>query len=305
MKKPLGVSASAGSALLGSLLTLLFFVVLLLTVFLSPRRSPLPPEVKVGLSIGLATFGLLGAWGTVTAIGLFRLRNWARISILIFGILLAFTGLVAAPAIFFVPPPATAPPNYAAIRGVVTGFYGALGLLGAFWLYYFSRRATREAFGGTVECGGRPLSIAIIGWWLLIGGVLSVLMLPLRMPASVFLWIVTGWSAAAWYITFGIVNAYAGYGLLRLNPIARKIAIAVLCLGAANALVFFFLPGSDARFASLMSRLRFGPTSPTPTHLGAFMIVPMALVMAIPLWFLITRRRAFQAPVVSSVPDAG
>lgn len=307
MKKPLGVSASAVCALLGSLLTLLFFVALLLTLFFSPAGRPLPPVARVGILIGLAMFGLFGAWGTTTAIGLFRMRNWARISIIVFGVLLAFTGLVGGPAIFFVPSTTAAPPNYEAIRNVVAGFYAAFGLLGVFWVYYFSRRATREAFGGTAaaESGGRPMSISIIGWWLLIGGVMSVLMSPLRMPASIFLWIVTGWSAAAWYITFGAVNAYAGYGLLRLNSTARKIAIAVLCLGAVNTLVFFLFPGSEERLASMMSRIRFVPDTPTPIHFGAFMIVPVVLGMAIPIWFLITRRRAFHSSELSSVPGAG
>lgn len=307
MKKPLGVSLSAVCALLGSLLTLLFFVAFLLILFLSPAGRPLPPEAKLGMLIGLAMFGLFGSWGTTTAIGLFRMRNWARISIIIYSVLLAFTGLAAGPAIFLVPPPPTAPPNYAAVRGAVAGFYGVLGLLGAFWLYYFSRRATREAFGETAtgESGGRPLSISIIGWLLLIGGVACVLMSPLRMPVSAFIWIVTGWSAAAWYIAFGIIYAYAGYGLLRLNPIARKIAIAVYCLGAINAIVFFVFPGSDARFERLMSRFHFGTGSPPPLHFGAFMIVPLTLGMALPLWFLITRRGAFQAPNGNSLPEPG
>src|SRR4051794_343020 len=145
MKKPVGVSASGVCALLGSLLMLAFFVLLGLVFFVSPARSPLPPEARLGLVLGLAMFGVLGVWGTTTAIGLFRWRNWARVSIIVFSVLLAFAGLIAAPVMLLIPTPASAPPNYGVVRIAVSIFYGALGLLGTFWLYYFSRRATREA----------------------------------------------------------------------------------------------------------------------------------------------------------------
>lgn len=295
MKRPLGVSVSAVCVLLGSLLMLGFLVLLSLVLLLSPGRPPLPPDAKLGMILGLLVFGLLGTWGTTTAIGLFRLRNWGRVSIIVFAALLAFAGLVTTPSILFIPPPPTTPPNYDVVRNIVAIFYAALGVLGAFWVYYFSRSATREAFGGTtvVEGVGRPLSISIIGWWLLVGGALCLLLSPLRIPASVFIWIMTGWTSAAWYAAFGALNTYAGYGLLRLNPTARIIAIAAFCFGAINSLVFFFFPGSDARMASLMSRFHFGSQTPPPTHFPIFMLAPMLLAIAVPLWFLICEKQAF------------
>src|SRR5438067_375924 len=234
-------------------------VVLCLVLLLSPRRGPMPPETKLGMVLGLGIFGFLGAWGTATAIGLLRLRNWGRVSILIFATLLALTGVAAAPAILLIPAPPTAPPNFNAIRAGMAVFYGVLGALGALWLYYFSRRTTCEAFAGvpTSESGGRPLSISIIGWWLLLSGVISVLMSLLRMSVSVFLCIVSGWTAAAWYFILGALHAYIGYGLLRLNAMARVLAISMLCFGVVNGLVFFCFPGSDARLAAFMSQFRF------------------------------------------------
>ena len=295
MRKPVGVGASAIFVLLGSLLMLVFFVLLSLTLLISPGQRPMPPETKLGMVAGLTMFGLLGAWGTTTAIGLFRLRNWARVSILVFAGLLAFIGVVTGPVILLIPPPATVPPNYGIVRIVIAAIYGALGVLGIFWLYYFSRRGTREAFGGTlaVEGGGRPLSISIIGWWLLVTGVVGVLVSPLRMPANIFIWIVTGWMAAAWYIAFGAMWSYVGYGLLRLNPVARKIAVAGLCFGAANSIVFFLSPGRDERFAMFMSRFHFAAQAPLPAHFPAVTLIPAAIGLGLPLWFLIRRRDAF------------
>ena len=110
MKKSFGVTASAIVALLGSLLMLGLCVVLCLVLLLSPGRGPMPPETKLGMVLGLGIFGFLGAWGTATAIGLLRLRNWGRVSILIFATLLALTGVAATPAILLIPAPPTAPP---------------------------------------------------------------------------------------------------------------------------------------------------------------------------------------------------
>lgn len=296
MKKLAGVTISAVFVLLGSVLMLGFFALLCLVLVLSPGSTPLPPGAKLGMALGVGMFGVLAAWGTTTAIGLFRVRNWARISIVVFAALLALTGVAAAPMMLLIPAPPTAPPNFNAVRVGMAVFYAALALLGALWLYYFNRSATRAAFVGeaaAIESGGRPLSISIIGWWLLVSGVLTLLVSPLKFPVSVFVWIVTGWTAAAWYMVFGALYTYIGYGLLRLNPAARVIAIVALCFGVANAVIFFGFPGSEVRLASLMSRFRFASQAP-PTHFPSFMIVPMLVGIGVPLWFLITRKQAFQ-----------
>lgn len=262
------------------------------------QQHPFPREAKLGLMISLAMFGVLGTWGIVTGIGLLRLRNWARISIVVFSVLLALMGLVSMPAILLVPAPPNVPQNFGAVRTAIAIVYGAFGLLGAVWLYYFNRRATREAFGRTAAVeSGRPLSISIIGWWLLIAGLGTMLATPLlQMPGSIFVWVVTGWEAVAWYVAIGALNVYVGYGLLRLNPVARTIAIWALCFGAVNGAVFFAFPGREARITTLMSHSRFGSYAvPPPQFLTmVFMLPVMVISLAVPLWFLITRKPAFE-----------
>lgn len=295
-KKPIGVTASAVLALLGSFLMLGGCVLGAIAFSLSPTRQPIPPEARLGMFIGLGMCLFLGIWGTTTAIGLLRMRNWGRISILIFSALLAFTGFVTAPAILLISPP-NAPENYDFVRRIMAAFYVAIGLLGVLWLYYFNRRATREAFTAGVApvSGGRPLSIAIIGWWFLIVGVLSVLLAPLRMPVTLFLWVPTGWAAAAYYVIFGGIWAYCGYGLLRLNPTARLVAIVLLCFGLVNAAVFSGFPGADTRMTNLVSNYGYGVTlPPTHSHFMQFVLLAGLAVVAVPLWFLIRTKPAFQ-----------
>lgn len=236
-----------------------FFVLMIATVLVGPRQRPFPTEAKLGLMILLVMFGVLGVWGIVTSIGLLRLRNWGRISIVVFSVLLALIGLGAAPFILLMPFPPNVPQTFGTVRIVIAVVYGAFGILGALWLYYFNRSSTRDAFGGTpVPGGGRPLSISIIGWWLLLAGIGTIVCIAFRIPGSLFLWIVTGWSAAVWYFVFGALNAYVGYGLLRLNPIALVIGIWSLCFGAANGIVFFAFPGREARLHNLMAHFPWG-----------------------------------------------
>lgn len=271
----------------------------------SRHQSPFPREAELGLAISVAMFGALGTWGIVTGIGLLRLRNWARISIVVFSVLLALTGLASAPAILLIPAPSNVPQNFGAVRTVIAIVYGAFGLLGAVWLYYFNRRATREAFGGTPSVeSGRPLSISIIGWWWLIAGLGTMAAAPfLQMPGTIFIWVMTGWNAVAWYVAFGAVNVYAGYGLLRLNPIARTIAIWSLCFGVVNGAVFFCFPGREARITRFMSHTLFGSHAVSQPQLPpmAFMMPLMVIVLAVPLWFLLTRKSAFERGTAAPV----
>ncbi len=196
------------------------------------------------------------------------------------------------------PSPPNVPQNFGTVRIIIAIVYGAFGVLGALWLYYFNRRSTRDVFGGTsTPDGGRPLSISIIGWWFLLAGIGTIIAaIPLRMPGSLFLWVVTGWSAAVCYLVFGALSAYVGYGLLRLNPLARVIGSCWLCFGAVNSVVFFAFPGRDARIRNLMAHFSFGsygaPQVQFPPPL--FTIPMMVISLGIPLWFLVTRKTAFE-----------
>lgn len=294
-KKTGGITASAVLALLGSLLTFGFCALMALSFSIAGSRGQLPAAARLGLIVAIGMFAVFGVWGTTTSIGLFRLRNWARISIVVFAVLLAFVGLLAAPFMMLIPPPPNVPPSYNTVRIVIAVFYGLLGLLGVFWVYYFCRRATRDVFGAVTvtQSGGRPLSISIIGWWFLVCGVVSVLFSPLRIPITLFAWIVTGWGAAASYVIFGVLYATCGYGLLKLWPAARQAAIVLLCFGLVNGAVFFALPGGDARMEALMSRYRFGAEAPPMPHFTPLIVIPSAIAVAVPLWFLIRKKSAF------------
>ena len=131
----------------------------------STTNSPFSPQFFKVMMFGAALMYMLpAAWGIATSIGLFRLKEWARISMIVFSVLLilmtAFGGLMA----LVMPMPPT--PNQAdvpnvatAVRIVMAVFAGTLMSVGIWWLVFFTRPNVKEQFvpaqplvmGATVE----------------------------------------------------------------------------------------------------------------------------------------------------------
>jgi hypothetical protein len=147
----------------------------------------------------------------------------------------------------------------------------------------------------------RPLSISIIGWVMVGSGLLSLLMVFLRAPLEFFGVILTGWSAMGGLVVLALTYILAGLGLLHLKPEARIAGIALFALFALNGLVNSFIPGTHAKLLEAMKGMRFSakPASrPAPPPLPfAFKLVPIA-VFAVPVWFLVTREKAFERPQI-------
>jgi hypothetical protein len=312
---------------------------------------PASPEFFRVVRFVVPLFYLLpAAWGITTSIGLFRLRNWARISIIVFAALLAIFGLfglLGAFAMFAMPAPAMPPgarldPNFflMVMRAIMVAFALAQLGIGSWWLVFFNRAKVKEQFapqptafvpypvpGGTppppslypapsaqpaqspaaaswLSMPGRPVSVTIIGWYLLVGALLIPINLVLRTPAFLLVNIVTGWPAVAYFLVVLGIHVYCGLGLLRLQPVARLLGIAYFVFSFLNSAVFFFAPGGMARMARMLEAQQsiFPWMRPMPGgHAYPFDIRPfmmtgavggLALVL-IPLCFLIINNRAF------------
>jgi hypothetical protein len=124
-------------------------------VIAKPAPPTLPFSPAIIVSAEAALFFAVGGWSIMSAIGLLRLKSWARISIMILGGLMAvfgLFGLLAAGFVSFVPlpmPPGQAPPpaQMKAVVGVVMAVF-ALGqtAIGAWWIIFLSRRTVGEQF---------------------------------------------------------------------------------------------------------------------------------------------------------------
>lgn len=266
MKRPAGVVVSAVILTLISLFQLLMAAGMVLSARMEPLArarpgAPVPPPIPGWMPMflyGIAVLFLaVAAWGVATTAGIFRLRPWARYSILIYGGGMALIGFfsllsmivlmivgVAAPTPANTPHPANLKPILEAVFGIIALFYAVVTAIGIWWLVYFNLRRVRTAFAGAgalVE-SRRPFLIAVFAVLLLVGAPACLAMAFVPLPAAFFGLAVHGWPKAAFYILCAGVDAAAGFGLWRMREWARRVALGVAAYGAANSAVYALRP---------------------------------------------------------------
>jgi hypothetical protein len=172
-KRPPGVVVSA--VLLGSIALVLSFTAvgtLLASQLIHTPQLQNGAVVRTVVGIFGLLFAGMAAFEWCVMAGLLRSRNWARISIIILGALLALFSsgmivlwLVLIPAMqnhSHRPLPASAPMMFAA-NGVI---YGLLTALGIWWIVYFNLRPLRAFFTGRGSLPGAALAgAAEAGRW--------------------------------------------------------------------------------------------------------------------------------------------
>jgi hypothetical protein len=318
MKRSAGIIVSAVVAIIGSVAQLALGGLTLVTAFMfranpdiiaqqqSVSQAPFP--ITVILFAESLVFLGLGIFGIVAAIGLLRLKNWARVSFIVFAVILCFlcvSAVIGTSIMMFVLPQAVAQDANvpSGILTAVFGFYFVfalfVGALAVWWLIYFTRRKVKEQFLSPAELAiprRGPLSVTIIAWLLVVGGVLSMLYLPFAIPTVLFGMIVRGWAARIFLLVFGMAGLLAGAGMLRWRPRAHALAMGIYVFGLINLISFFVIPGSFGRmdevFLELAPRALAAPVFPTEM-IFRFGMIAGVIGAVVPLWFLITRRSAF------------
>jgi len=309
MQKWIAIRASAVLALAGSAATLVFSVGMAAAVlFVSPRSAqPAPPAVVRGFGLVMsAVMALASIWGILTAIGVFRRRNWARISMMVVGGLLAFFGGTGALALLLVPFPVPAntavnPHVMSAIHEAIVAFYALVAAVGAWWAILFNRASAKQycAQHGPIAESARPLSIGVIGWYFVVSAAGTALCGVFRIPTMLFSVVVAGWATLAVCTALTAAQLYLGAGLLQLNEKARVWTIAYLLALGASGIVTAVAPGAPARMLTLMADIRAHfhmdayPQMDMPATPAVWIALTSIVYVAVLLWFLVRRRAAF------------
>jgi len=301
-KRSVGVTVTAVVSILGSAL-LLLFVLLLLPAALVRRPQP---GISAYLGTILLIYGLLfsglAAWGITTAVGLFRLRGWARWSTIVFSGLLAMVCASSALMMAIIQLPTsqgTSPGLMAGFKVALACLYAVPALLGAFWLYYFHTAGVRAQFGaGTEGPGGRPLSMWVIGFLLIIGGLFCLGGVFFPFPAMVFGLLLRGWTARLLFLVFAAIECWLGVELLRLRPLSRVLAIGFFGCCVASVLVSVFRPGFSERVSAMLDAMPAGWLGATAGQSAALSSMQPIMLMGglmsiVPIWFLVARRGTF------------
>jgi len=312
MKRSMSVTLVGIVALLGSLGTLVGIFAAAVFTFSSASNPDMSvPGAKAAGLIGLAFLFLLSIWGIAAGIGVFLLKRWARISIIVFGIFVIFVGFFGGVIILIMPLPSSgqnAVGPFMAVKAGIAAFYLLMGAIGLWWVLLFNSRSVKSQFAGDqlVE-DGRPVSISIIAWLFIVGCLFLPLSLVMRWPIAFLGLLLTGWTAAFLFALLTVFQLYVGFGLLRLNPRSRVLAIYYSVWGAVNGILLYALPGREARLAAMMKASSTHSHQPTPsiTTLPYWPIEIMILtIMIIQVYFLITRKPAFYcSPPLAGATD--
>jgi hypothetical protein len=302
MSRPVGITASAIVAILGSIFALLLAVLSVASLFIETPQ-PRPPNSAQFVIAGAAMFAALAGVGIWTSVGLFRLRSWARTSILVFaGFLAAFSILTLVMTTAVPLPPETTAGMEHTVRQVMVVIFGIPLAIAAWWLIQFNRQSTKAAFASpiTEAAPRRPLSITVIAWTLIVGAGSCLLLIPLRMPVFLFGATFNGWTAVVIYIFFGALSLYIGKGLLDLRERARVVAIGWFAFSFVHMSLVTLVPPLRQRMLELQRTLAQNQKNPIPFDLGMFtnvMLAFTAILIASAIWFLIRNRATFARPV--------
>ena len=331
MQRSIGVTLSAVLVFIGCAFTLLFLGVGALVLAL-PRQPNVNLPIMHAVLIFEVLFGVgFSGWGIASGVGLLNLREWARISIIVFSALMLFFSLVPLLIFAFLPipqPPGT-PPNFILFMRVGVGlFYGSFAALGGFWLYFFNRRNVKEQFkraalpspdfvtrsmpaiiqASTDATPHRPVLIVFVAILFLFGSCIFPFIYLLHSPMFFLGVALQGRAAGVCLAVFAVLSLVAGIGLIRLRPWGWGVAIAYQVLGLVNMACLVFIPGvSDRMFEAVMQYESSRGMPAMPMDFAFPMaIMRISLLFGIVfgiaiLWVLFAYRKVFRPSVPAAI----
>ena len=269
------VIVAAVFAIFTGLITLLLMSFSLFGILLGSARgaTPEPPPFVRTATLGFLGFLLcLSAFGIATGIGLILLKNWARISVLIWGGFSVFFGVVGIPIILFMSfPPTPGAPSLPAtsmqmVRLFLAFMYGLPLIVGLWWLILFNRKSVKAQFKGSStgldpsvpqkpRC---PIPVTVLAW-LYISSILNLLFLPFlsfRVPVFLFGRVLPGRVASAVLILSCLAFFVSGLGLLKLKPWSYSLTIGLQVFWLASTAVSVLSPNYNAVMDSFLKEMQ-------------------------------------------------
>jgi len=260
-KAPASVVAAAVVAILSALFLLLsctitFFALAFLK--LPPTAMELPPVLKTMELIIMGFAMCLSVFGIVTAVALIFLRNWARISILIWGGVFTFFAAVGIPFAFllpkFTPPNAPQLPESSEqmVQWILISIYGLPLVIGVWWLILFNRKSIKAQFTAPrsgVEASlpqkpRCPAPITVLAW-VYIATALNVVLLPFfphRIPVFLFGMAIPGKAGLAFLLLSFVIFFVGGVGILQLRRWSYSLMMGLQMFWLVSGVASLFNP---------------------------------------------------------------
>lgn len=333
-QRPVGLILAAIALALITCMGLLSGITMVLVFALihTPETAPFPALKVIGIGMGVVTLLISGfcAW---TVVGLFRVRQWARVSIFILGVLLALFALlgalssvIAALSQSMVPQsgPGLPPGTMKIVLLGTAAFYFCMGLIGVWWLVYFNLRRVKAVFAayGVLRQNGMAPAAPMEGVWVdpsnqkhsaigtlvnclavlyILGAVSGVVCALLHFPVFFLGHIFHGTSAGLLLLAMSAISIAIAIGLIRRMKVAWIGALVFNALGVISELALV-LPANRAAIRSyqqeIVSRMFHAFPMRTDQLMPGQTIVVGAIVGTLMLiaifWLLIRARSLFQ-----------
>jgi len=274
--KPSGPSGSVIAAgvvaILVSLVTILIAVAAIAGLSLMPPASsspPLPQSVKSTAVAMMVFLAGLAIFGIFTSVGVLHLKNWARVSMLIWGaVMAAFSGLALPFAAFMPMPeaPAQSPVALPLVRTLLLIVYGIPFLIGVWWLLLFNQRAIKEQFLAPALGDGQlaapasprcPLPLAILAGFSILSAGFSLLLPFTNFPVNVILFghrFHGAIGVALFYLSAGLLLVGA-IGMLRLKQWSYPLMLGQYFFWMASGTITLVSPSYDRNIHEIISQM--------------------------------------------------
>ena len=267
----------------------------------TPETAQYPAIAAVQVGMG-AIMLLICCFCAFTVVGVFRMKRWGRVCIVIIGGILAlFWAPVAILFVVFafsslIPIPNTSSVSPEAMRYVFLGLGGfslLIALIGVWWLVYFNLRRIRALFatnGGpaqpellsytslpqtqlpqgpaTSQSSTIEILLTCLAVLYLVGAACGIVMALIQFPLFFLGFIFHGVSASIVALAFTIFNLGVGIGILRRTKAAWVAALAFQIVGLVSS-VLMFVPRERTLMADyqleIVQRMFSWSAIPVPT----------------------------------------
>ncbi|HKV25245.1 MAG TPA: hypothetical protein VJN93_11695 [Candidatus Acidoferrum sp.] len=320
------VIAAGVVAIIGSLITLAGAALGIFGLAMSSAIAAAPPQPPVVRIMGFLALGfgfLCGIAGIASAVGLFLLRNWARLACLVWAGICFFFGIIGIPVSLFMPLPMG--PGSAGLPGhivlmfrlILLGVYGVPLVVGIWWLILFTRTAVKDQFmqpAAAAQSGvdfsslakpKAPVAITVIAWFFIssVANLLFLPILPPHVPAILFGRLIYPPGGTVILVVTCLLLTFAGIGLLKLKPWGYFLVVGLQLLWVASGLITALTPNIDRTMARMIAQMlidmHFPANVPMPAeifeHTRLFMSIGLIIPVVIIVILFYYRDRYFDA----------
>lgn len=313
------ITAAGVVAIIGSVLVLLGAALGLIGILIIAPVSgtgPAVPRFTKFIAEGTIAFILaLGILGVFTGVGLLRLRNWARISTLVWsGVTVAMCAFVLVIMVIApFPAPPNAPTNLAGfVRATVLIFYGIPLAIGTWWLILFNKKSVTDQFDQSADRpldasgfpeepistskSALPLPVTVLAVFLVISSLSVIVPFFIPVPVILFGHALRGGAGTAVWDGACLLSAAAGIGLLRLKSWSYPVALGLQMFWLLSGAVTLASGSYPALMREVMSsmkvRLGVSYSEYSVQQMRSFSVIGLAAPVLI-LAFLVYYRSRF------------